>query len=79
MEELLSSVIRLLGLMISEILRIKLVEVICYSIGFFISKVFTLGRFPSNERSDSERIRVNYIGLISIILALFAVAAGNAW
>lgn len=65
--------------MINEILRIKLVEVICYSIGLFISKVFTLGRFPSNERSDSERVRVSYIGLISIILALFAVAAGNAW
>lgn len=53
-------------------------DIICFSVGWVVSKVFTLGRFPSFTPDEKERDRVSYIGVISIVLFLLAIGVFNS-
>ncbi|EPM4288482.1 hypothetical protein ACTJ28_004267 [Vibrio alginolyticus] len=77
MEELVSAFFRAVGSVIKVIAQLKLVELVGYSVGWVVAKTFTLGSFPSSSVTDSERVKVNYIGLLSILLCLAAIALLN--
>ncbi|WP_394154387.1 hypothetical protein [Vibrio maritimus] len=77
MEEAISSIFRVLGSALRSIVQSIIVERIGYSVGWMVSKISTFGRFPSDKPSNSERSKVSYIGLISIVLILLAIAYFN--
>ncbi|CAH8189876.1 hypothetical protein [Vibrio aestuarianus] len=78
MEEMISAVLRALGSLIKIVVQLTLIEVIGYSVGWVVSKVVTFGRFPSSEATKSERAKVSYIGLASIVLILLGIAIFNS-
>ncbi len=77
MEELVSAFFRAVGSVLKVIAQLKLVELVGYSVGWVVAKTFTLGSFPSSSVTDPERVKVNYIGLLSILLCLAAIALLN--
>ena len=78
MDELISGALRLLASLVKVFLQIKVIELFFYGIGFFISKVCTLGRFPRTDGSESDSIKVNYIGLITFIVVILAIGVLNS-
>ncbi|GHW73007.1 TPA: hypothetical protein ACGGS6_003631 [Vibrio cholerae] len=77
MEEVASVIFRSLVSLVQFIVQIKVINLACYSVGWLFSKLCTLGRYPSVQVSDSERIKVIYIGIFSMGLCLSAMALIN--
>jgi hypothetical protein len=74
MDDLINIVLRLFGAALKFVLEIKVVELFFYGVGFVVSKTFTLGKYPLKE---SDRVKVNYIGLITVVLCLVAIGVFN--
>ncbi|MBM7035001.1 hypothetical protein [Vibrio ulleungensis] len=74
MDDLINAVLRIFGAAIKFVLEIRVVELFFYGVGFVVSKTFTLGKYPSKE---SDKIKVNYIGLITVVFCLIAIGIFN--
>ncbi|MDF2154574.1 hypothetical protein [Vibrio sp. CAU 1672] len=79
MTDLVSSIFRVIGLVLKVFLQLKVIELIVYSVGFAVAKAFSLGRFPTLDISESERVKVNYIGLLSITVILLMIGVINGF
>ncbi|EGR0693822.1 hypothetical protein E2K20_23960 [Vibrio parahaemolyticus] len=77
MEEALSAILRALGGLLKTVIQLILIEFIGYSVGWVVSKIVSFGRFPSPEATQSDRLKVSYIGLASIVLTLIGIAIFN--
>ncbi|MDW2177994.1 hypothetical protein R7036_22915 [Vibrio sp. 1637] len=77
MEEALTAVLRALGALLKTAVQLILIEFIGYSVGWVVSKIVTFGRFPSPDATQSDRLKVSYIGLASIVFTLIGIAIFN--
>ncbi|WP_412495425.1 hypothetical protein [Vibrio cyclitrophicus] len=78
MEELIVAYFRALSSFFRYLFQSILIEFIGYGFGWIVCKAFTLGRFPSLIPTEKERIRISYIGAISIVLFLLVIGVFNS-
>ncbi len=78
MEDIVLSLFRFVGAFFRMLFQLFIMDIICFSVGWVVSKVFTLGRFPSFSPDEKERERVSSIGIISIVLSFVAIGIFNS-
>ncbi|EGU45012.1 hypothetical protein [Vibrio splendidus] len=78
MEDIVLTLFRFVGAFFRILFQFFIMDIICFSVGWVVSKVFTLGRFPSFTPDEKERERVSNIGIISIVLFLLAIGVFNS-
>ena len=78
MEDIVLTLFRFVGAFFRMLFQFFIMDIICFSVGWVVSKVFTLGRFPSFSPDEKERERVSSIGIISIVLSFVAIGIFNS-
>ena len=78
MEDIVLTLFRFVGAFFRMLFQLFIMDIICFSVGWVVSKVFTLGRFPSFTPDEKERDRVSNIGAIILLLFLLAIGVFNS-
>ena len=78
MEDIVFTLFRFVGAFFRMLFQFFIMDIICFSVGWVVSKVFTLGRFPSFTPDEKERDRVSNIGAIILLLFLLAIGVFNS-
>ncbi|CAH6829084.1 conserved hypothetical protein [Vibrio chagasii] len=78
MEDIVLTFFRFVGAFFRMLFQFFIMDIICFGVGWVVSKVFTLGRFPSFTPDEKERDRVSNIGAIILLLFLLAIGVFNS-